>query len=49
VLNASGIKYNIKSDGIDLLKVPLTSNEVAFMNSSFSRAMLYSKIKDIHN
>lgn len=44
ILNASGVPYEIKSEGIDLLQVPSDNNTIPFKGSNYDRELLYSKI-----
>lgn len=48
ILNTSGVKFDIKSDGIDILKTPEASSQIPFKESHFDRNTLFNNIKNIH-
>ena len=46
VLNMSGIKYTVKTDGTDLLKFGGLSGEVSLKGSMYDRSEIYNKVKE---
>jgi lipoteichoic acid synthase len=44
ILNASGVPFKIKSEGLDLLQDPSGNNTIPFKGSNYDREFLYSKI-----
>jgi phosphoglycerol transferase MdoB-like AlkP superfamily enzyme len=48
VLHASGINFNIRSFGTDLLKTPESDVKIPFKGQEFDRSKLYDKIKNVH-
>lgn len=49
VLNLSGIKYNIKSDGVDLVKASEIPNSIPYKGLYIDRIEIFKEIKSIQN
>jgi lipoteichoic acid synthase len=43
-LNAAGIDFDIKSDGLDLLAYPNSNKNIPYKSASYDRYSLYSKV-----
>ncbi len=48
ILNASGIPYNINSNGLDLISRSNISSSIPYKGSSFDRSYLFEKISQIN-
>lgn len=49
IMGASGVPYEIKSNGLDLLKNSSSKSDIPYKGSNYNREFLYSKIKAISN